>query len=670
MRASYQWLKEFVDINEDPRQVGTRLTQVGLAMEGLETGAGDSIFDLDVATNRPDCLSHLGIAREVSAIYGSELRKPKFELREKTKESKSVFSISIADPDLCGRYCGRYIAGVKIGPSPDWLKARLEALGQRSINNVADATNYVMLELGQPLHAFDADTLEGHQIIVRRAELDETLTTLDGVERRLDPSTLLIADANRGVAIAGVMGGAETEISSGTTNVLLESANFDPLSIRKTSRAVGLTTEASYRFERGCDVEMARYACDRAAALIQQLAGGEIYHGVIDVYPRERKPIALGLRGGRIEGFLGAPVEDAIVERIFKSLGFKIERASDCWTIEAPSHRVDIGCEEDLLEEIARHHGYDKFPLTLPSWKGFGAALPREAEERRLRNILSSLGYTEICTYSFSDEQMERRFRPDIAPVKLQNPMSEDESVLRTSLVPGMIETIRWNQNRGNRDLRLYELSKVYGPHGERRALILGAAGALHAPSVHETERKFGFYDLKGDVEEILTAFDGRTETDTHGLPNYYHRGRVARFGDLALFGELHPEFTEAFKIRHRVYAAEIDVDRLLAVESRKQVRPICRFPAVRRDFSLLLEKGTQYGAVHRMILEAGIPELVRVEPFDRMEAGPFPEKKYSLSISVIYQSTERTLTDAEVESFDQKVLQLLEQRLGAQLRR
>ena len=292
MKISYNWLKEFVDIGENPQELGTRFTSVGLAVDALETIGSDFVYELDVATNRPDCLSHIGVGREAGAIYGSRLRPPKFELRGAETRAGDVFSVSIADPDLCGRYCARYIEGVRIGPSPPWLKTRLESLGVRSINNVADITNYVMLELGQPLHAFDADTLHGRQIIVRRADVDEKMTTLDGVERQLNPSVLLIADKNRAVAIAGVMGGAATEISPTTKNVLLESANFNPLSIRKTSRAIGLSTEASYRFERGADIEMARFACDRTAALIGELADGKIYRDVIDLYPGRSRRFA------------------------------------------------------------------------------------------------------------------------------------------------------------------------------------------------------------------------------------------------------------------------------------------------------------------------------------------------------------------------------------------
>jgi phenylalanyl-tRNA synthetase beta chain len=540
----------------------------------------------------------------------------------------------------------------------------------RSINNVADVTNYVMLELGQPLHAFDADTLAGRQIVVRRAELDEKLTTLDGIERQLNPSTLLIADASRGVAIAGVMGGAETEISAGTANVLLESANFNALSIRKTSRALGLSTEASYRFERGADIAMAGFACDRAAALIQQLAGGTIYRGIIDVFPGKPAPAAVQLRRSRIPAFLGAPVADEIVERIFKRLGFGLTRKTDGWSLLPPGHRVDIASEEDLLDEVARHHGFDKFPATLPAWSGSGSGLPLETPERTLRHRLAAAGYSEIVPMAFSDEAMERRFRPDIEPVRLLNPMSEDQAILRTSLLSSTLRTLQWNVNRGMRDLQLYELGKAYGKGVENRSLILAATGALRQKNVHQAARDFDFYDLKGDVEDILNVFGIRLTLSQDRLPAYYHPRRAAQWGDAAIFGELHPEFTQLFKLKQRVYIAELDVERILDSKARRAIEEVPRYPSIRRDFSLLLDAGTRYDDVRTAIAAAGISELVRVEPFDRMETGPFPESKYSLSISVIYRSRERTLTDAEVENFDQRILGLLEQRLGAQQRK
>ena len=668
MKVSYNWLKEFVNIPDAPEATGRRLTGVGLALDGLEAIDNDRVFELDIATNRPDCLNHVGVARELSTIYEADLKLPTAGLNEDDRKASDVFSISIADPDLCGRYCGRYIAGVQIGPSPEWLKKRLETLGVRPINNVADVTNYVMLELGQPLHAFDADTLAGSRIIVRRAELDEKLTTLDGVERQLNPSILVIADAKKAVAIAGVMGGAETEISSKTTNVLLESANFNALSIRKTSRAVGLSTEASYRFERGADIVMAQFACDRATQMIQQLAGGKIYRGVIDVYPVHTDRTALSLRLSRIEAFLGAPVEDAVVERIFDRLGFQTTRVPGGWTVVAPTHRIDIAIEEDLLEEIARHHGYDKFPVTLPAFSGYGSSLPREHAERRLRNQLSSSGYSEIISVAFSDEAVERRFRPNTEPVRLLNPMAEDQSILRTSLLPSMLHVMQWNMNRGIRDLQLYELGKIYRKGSENWALILAATGALRQKGVHDTDRHFGFYDLKGDVEALCETFEFDLKTTRNELMPYYHPGRAARDGEVVMFGELHPDTVETFKLRQRVYIAEIDVETVMESGGRLQVAEIPKYPSIRRDLSLLVNKGMTYGDIRAAIPR--INELVRVEPFDRLETGPFSESKYSLSISFIYQSRERTLTDAEVEGFDAAILSALQTRFGIEQRK
>jgi phenylalanyl-tRNA synthetase beta chain len=669
MKISYNWLKAFVDITETPHQLGDRFTNAGMAVDALQKIGDDAVFELDIATNRPDCLSHLGVAREIAAIYGLDLKTPKVEMREAETVAADVFSISIVDADLCARYCGRYIADVKIGLSPGWLKARLELLGVRSINNVADITNYVMLELGQPLHAFDAEMLERQQIIVRRANFEERMTTLDGVERELNPAMLVIADANRAVAVAGVMGGAETEISSKTTRVLLESANFDPVSIRKTSRALGLSTEASYRFERGADVEMTRFACNRAAALIKDLAGGSVYHDVIDVYPRHRRPIVATLRRKRIESLLGAPVDDSVVDRIFQRLGFGTTRTRDGWSVEVPSYRLDIFREEDLLEEIARHHGFDKFPSTLPKWSGYGSGLPSETHERSLRNYLAAAGYSETIPMAFSDRTTEQKFRPNLEPVTLVNPMAEDEAVLRTSLLPGMLRTIQWNTNRGIRDLQLYELGKTYRRAGESRSLVIAATGSLRTQNVHESEREFTFYDLKGDVTDLLDAFSVKFQQEAGSLPAYYHPGRAARVGEVLVFGELHPDYAREYKLKNRVCIAEFDIELLFESIARSSIAAVPRFPSIRRDFSLLLNKTTRYADVEKAVRIPGIPELARVDPFDRLEHGPFPESKYALAISLMYQSPERTLTDEEVETFDKRILDSLRKQLGAELR-
>jgi phenylalanyl-tRNA synthetase beta chain len=364
MKIAYNWLEEYVDLPEDPRKLGSDLTLVGLAVDTMETTEDGPVFDLDITTNRPDCLNHVGVAREVHALYGAPLRYPDFAVEEGARPVTDAFSVEIDAPDLCGRYCGRYIAGVKVGPSPDWLRKRLESVGIRSVNNVVDVTNYVLMELGQPLHAFDADTLRGGKIVVRRAAPDEPMTTHDGGARKLNPSVLVIADAERPVALAGIMGGADAEISASSTNVFLESAWFDPQNIRRSARALGMNTEASYRFERGADIGIALHAVDRAARLIRQVAGGEVHAGALDNYPVPALRLPIPLRRGRIAALLGAEVENDSLVRIFGRLGFALFFESDPWRVLPPTFRLDVQTEEDLIEEVARHYGYDRFPST------------------------------------------------------------------------------------------------------------------------------------------------------------------------------------------------------------------------------------------------------------------------------------------------------------------
>jgi len=414
---------------------------------------------------------------------------------------------------------------------------------------------------------------------------------------------------------------------------------------------------------------MARHACDRAAALIQTVAGGTVYHELIDVYPKPRKPTAVNLRRHRIKAFLGAAVQDTTVEQIFNRLGFQVNNTQEGWNVEVPSHRIDIIREEDLLDEIARHYGFDKFPATLPEWSGYGAALPTEAAERLLRNQLAALGYSEIMPLVFSDALKEQRFRPNVEPVRLLNPMAEDEAILRTSQVPSMLRTIEWNLNRGIRQMQLYELGKIYRSGGENRSLILAATGVLRAKTVHELEREFNFFDLKGDVEAILERFDIQLKSSGNSVPAYYHPGRSFRNRDLATFGELHPDYAEEYKFRNRVYIAEIDVEMVLSSNEQRIIEAIPKFPSIRRDFSLLLRKGTRYVDVEHAVLSVEIPELARIEPFDRLETGPFADSKYALAISITYRSPERTLTDHEVDNFDKAILNSLKQRLGAELR-
>jgi phenylalanyl-tRNA synthetase beta chain len=659
MKISLNWLQDFLDINEDPVSVGDRLTMVGLALDGVGRDGDDTVFDLDITANRGDCLSHLGVARELGAIYDVDVRRPATDVAEARAAAEDLISISIADPDLCGRYCGRYISGVTIGPSPEWIVRRLTAVGIRPINNVADITNYVLMELGHPLHAFDADTLLESRIIVRRAQPGETIRTLDGEDRKLETSMLVIADASRPVALAGIMGGLETEISEKTTNVLLESAWFDPISVRKTARAVNLGTEASYRFERGTDIEMAAIALERTSRLIAELAGGTVHRGVIDVFPQQREQATVSLRRDCILKILGGEVPDSDVERVFRRLGFEpADGSGDGWTVKIPSHRHDIEREEDLLEEIARHHGYDRFPSTIPAWSGQGRHLADHSEEQLVRDALAGLGYTETCSIAFSDAETEQRFAPDIEPVAIRNPLSESAPILRTTLIPSVLGSLLWNLNRGIRDLSLYEIGKVYPNSGEYRQLVVAATGASRAQSVHRPRIDADLYTLKGEIESLIGRFAVGADASTRDLPSHYQPGRAIRLGTVAVVGELHAECEEMFKLRQKVYIAEIAIEELFAAGLKKIAAvPIPKYPAVRRDLSLLVNRETRYAEVLVAVKQAQIPELVEVAPFDRLDRGSFSESCYSLGVTLVFQSGERTLTDFEVQEFEQRIL-------------
>src|SRR5262245_9794254 len=403
MKISYQWLKSFVDFDLSPQTLRTKLTMAGLAVDAVEAHGDDSILEFDLTSNRPDCLSHLGIAREVAAVTGKPLRMPEIKLSESNTRTAEVTSVEIRNPEFCPRYTARVIRGVKIGPSPGWLVERLEAMGQRSVNNVADITNFVMLELGQPLHAFEFDQLRGRQIIVRTAASGETMTTLDGEVRELTPEMLVIADAERAVALAGIKGGEDSGISESTTDVLLEAAYFTPEQVRASSKALGLSTEASYRFERGTDPEIVPVASDRAAAMIAEIAGGEVLKEIIDNYPLKSKRSMIRFRGSRYTALTGMEIKLGEAERILRDLGFKVEAQVEYDSLMAvvPTWRVDVRIEEDLVEEAARIAGYDEVEPSLPGSAGSGAYLPGEESRRAVRHALTALGYHEAISFSF-----------------------------------------------------------------------------------------------------------------------------------------------------------------------------------------------------------------------------------------------------------------------------
>lgn len=697
MKILHEWLKEFVDVAAPAAELRARLSLAGISVDAIEESAAGPVLDAEITANRPDCLGHYGIAREIAAIYRLPLKPVQPKLKESAEKASDATRVEIESPDLCGRYTARILRGVKIGPSPDWLRQRLEALGQKSINNVVDATNAVMFELGQPLHAFDLDKLAERRIVVRRARPGEKMRTLDGVERTLAKDMCVIADAARAVAIAGVMGGAESEIGASSRNILLESAWFEPTSIRRTSKALGLRTEASYRFERGADPEMAELASRRAAELIQQLGGGEILAGVVDVYPRREPPRKIEFTRKEFLRVMGADVPDRDIEEILGALGFHPVRVDAnrggagspdaAWQCEQPSWRRDVAREIDLIEEIARHYGYDKFPPRLPPAKQPAHRLPHAEAMDRLRERVIALGYQEIVAIPLVDARRDELFRAEgVAPAVIGNPLAEDASVMRSTGIVSMIGALEWNLNRSQRNLRLFEIGKTYelrnGEPVETPVVTLGATGLAREKTIHEPAREFGFADLKGDLDR-LGEFAGGLAWETGG-PGWLAGGRAARISlarnggaghghSLGLAGQLSRRIAEQLKLRQDIFLAELALEPLVtgmeAARAALRFAPLGRFPAVERDFSVVLPDGITFAQVAETIRALGIAELRGIHAADLFRGGQIPAGKYSLMIRVTFESAQATLTDAQIADFSSRIIAALRDHLGGSLR-
>ena len=681
MKISYKWLCELAPITLAPKELAEKLTMTGLAVDSVERLGDDHIFDFDLTSNRPDALSHLGIAREAALVCGMSLKAAESKLRESEEAASAVASIEILDTDLCPRYAARVIRGVKVGPSPKWLVDRLESIGQRSVNNIADITNYVMFEMGQPTHAFDLNLLHERRIVVRRANEGERITTLDGFARELSPEMLVIADADRPVAVAGVMGGQDTEINSDTRDVLIESAYFNPSSVRHTSRALGLDSEASYRFARGVDYEGQVRAADRVSELIVEIAGGKVLRSALDVYPAPIRRDPVWLRESRVERLTGLRTDIENAARILTALEFKVELEAGEKRLSAvaPSFRIDISREEDLVEEVARHLGYDLIDVTLPAWSGAGQYLAGDSQRRRVRNALTSLGFDEAYTFSFVNGERDREFRfGDRAAITVANPIDVNEDVMRSSLLTGLLESLQRNFNHGRRDVKLFELGRIFESSDgqerpiEREILGLVMSGAA-SPDDWRGARALDFYDLKGAVEVALGSFNLSGFTIDRASVEYLHPGQSAvlmKDGvEVARLGRLHPRLGSAYKFRQPAFVAEIEFGTLLAlpVEPARYSAP-ARLPAISRDVSVLLPEAVAWGEIQEAIAKLEISEIAEVSLFDTYKGKEMTEGTRSLAFRVIYRGDGRTLTDEEVTGMHERVRDTI-QRLGARLR-
>ena len=765
MKLSPQWIREFVDLSVDDRRLAEDLTNVGIAVEGISGSGADTVFEMEIGTNRPDAMNHYGVAREAAAIYDLPLKelsgfrlpasgfgdsgakarsnagerdaalKRRSSTTKKTSGKKTPavkaersrhdvpFPIAVEEPDLCPRFSARVIRGTKVKASPDKIARRLQLLDQRPISNAVDATNYVLWEMGKPTHVFDMDLLEGGRLIIRNAKDGERLKTLDGVERTLTSDDLVVADGKKPVGLAGVMGGFDTMITDKTRNILIESAWWDPVTVRKTSRRHGIHTDASHRFERGADFESTVLSCDLVAALILNSGGGELVGNVIDVVSRQIDQAPVVLRLSEVHRILGGKLTTREIFRILKKLGFGVipEGQADAqFRVQIPSWRLDVEREIDVIEEIARLHGYDKFENTLPAYSGAVVEPPHAAVDATLRERALALGYNEAISLTFISHADAERFgffagpeigalaakaadnsvtanpaRLEAAPfqntsgrvLELENPLSEEASVMRTSMAPGMLNMLAWNLNRDSEDVRLFEMDRVYEMSGGERieparaclgATLTAVRNALPAGEVLDVSKgehaaaAEAFRCFKGDVENLLTAFAHRELSFDRETAEYFHPGRSARAlmdgSVVAQFGQIAESVKAERKLRQDVFLAEIDVEQLRA-RGLRQVRfaPLGKYPAVERDFSFMFPDHVEFEAMRHAVMALRIRELREFRPVEIFRGSSIGAGNYSILLRAKLQSDEGTLRDEQIAQLSGEIVKALQGLGGVQ---
>ncbi len=707
MRVPYGWLQTLIPAPLPALELAERLTMAGFEVEEVLTVDGEAVLNLSVTSNRGDALSIVGIAREVAALTRGTVQHPDAAVAADGPDVRMLAKVIVEAPDLCPRYAARVIQGVTIGPSPAWVQRRLTEAGVRPINNVVDATNYVMLELGQPLHAFDLDTLAGQTIVVRRARPAEPFTTLDGVVRTLTEKMLVIADAERPVALAGIMGGENTEVTAASTNILLESAHFDRTVIRRTARAHGMSTESSYRFERIVDPAGCVRAADRAARLIVEWSGGVVAAGVIDVAVPPAPPRVIALRPARVNAVLGTDIAPEVMAAVCCGLEMCVQAEGDTLLVTIPTFRPDLVEEMDLIEEVARISGYEHIPTTVPGHiTRAGRLAPEFAFEARVRTLLTSAGLFEGLSYSLIDARVLEQMRlPADAPeraelVALKNPKSEEFTHLRPTMLVSLLESLRNNARRNLNDVQLFEVGRIFRATGgglrfdyavrrteadvrvqgaEKLPLEARAAGIAlmgrpwsalwgggHAP--------VDFFWLKGILEQFLA---GLGVADVACLPAEHptlHPGRTARFVvggvEVGIFGEVHPQVAKNFDLPERAFLAEVNIDALLTLADAERVKPsLSRFPAVDRDVAFLVPLDVPAARVAQVIRAAAGPSAESVQLFDLYQGANIPTGQRSLAYRLTFRAEERTLADAEVDAAMDAVRRALVDEASATLR-
>jgi phenylalanyl-tRNA synthetase beta chain len=698
MKLSANWIRDFVDLTVDDRRLAEDLTDVGLGVEGIEGSGADTVFEMEIGTNRPDAMNHYGVAREAAAIYDLPLKpiEPKLPTAAKATNNRrsstaqeESFPITVEEPTLCPRFTARVIRNTSVVPSPERVKHRLQLLDQRSISNAVDATNYVLWEIGKPTHVFDADLLDGGCIVVRKACEGEILKTLDGVVRKLTTEDLVVCDARKPVGLAGVMGGYDTMITEKTRNVVIESAWWDPLMVRKMSRRHALHTDASHRFERGADFESCPLSCDLVAKMIVKSGGGDLVGDVVDVVSKKMDQAPVLLHVSEVQRILGGNLEAGQIFRLLKRLGFTLipEGQGDAqFWVHIPSWRLDVEREIDLIEEVARLHGYNKFANTLPSYSGAVVESPYAAMDKAFRQRALALGYNEALSLTFISHADAEKFSSGARVLELENPLSEEASVMRTSLVPGMLEMLAWNLNRDVADARLFEMGSVFemcnDERVEPRRACLGSTvsavrdsipigGTLDVSKGEHAAAAEAFRGFKGDLENLLAAFAGEPRYEL-GAAGYYQPGRSARalIGGVVVaeFGQVDPAVVEGLKLRHDVFLAEIDLQQLYEVGLRTvKFQPLPKFPAVERDFSFIFADSVTFEAMEKAVDSSRIGELRDFRPVEIFRGGLIEAGKYSTLLRARFQSSDHTLRDDEITQWSGQIVSALRNLGGVQ---
>lgn len=679
MKIPLSWIREFVDVTESAEEIGELMGVRGLPLEALDRHGDDVVMDFDVTANRPDCLSVIGIAREVATAYNLPLKAP---VKPEPAAGRTTISIEILEPELCLRYVGG-VADVTVAASPKWMQDRLTMCGVRPISNIVDITNYVLLELGHPMHAFDRAKLRGDRIVVRRAKAGEKITTLDGKARTLTQEMLVIADGERAEAIGGVMGGAGSEVTNSTKQIVFEAAMFNPASVRATSKALGLKTEASMRFERGMDVTAADRAMARAYELLERIGAGTVTGPMVDVYPSKPQPRTLRLDRVRISGLLGMDVPDAAVERILTSLGFEVRPAGSKataahlgWEVTPPAWRIDMHRQVDLIEEVGRHYGFEHLPTTFPAvQQAPPPSDPRIARDRRIRTALLGMGFSEAITFAFIEAAAAEPYLEGPA-ITIANPLSEKFAVMRPSLLPGLVDALSHNSRHGRPDVRMFEIGTRFGASGETRGAAFAWMGLGTPDHWSGVRRPVDFSDVKGVVEQLATLASvqiGFSEARRAFLVS----GRAADIlidgRTIGVLGQLAPEVAAARELpaASEIYVAEIDLDAVTAAAPLevRRAKQLPRYPFVVRDLSILVADTLSAETVRDTIRSAAPDTLIQVREFDRYQGKGIPDGNISLSYRLTFQSPERTLTDDEVSAAMATIVAALKETHGAEQR-